>query len=983
MDDIFSDIDNINVSNPHALSEPEDCKLYLKKDNICNLSVISMNIRSINKNIMEFEVYLDRFDHQFDVVVLTECWLQVVNFPPNLTNYITHYTKLTTNQNDGVVVYVRDTLQNVYVLEPRLKDASCLVLKQGHNFSLIALYRSPSYNPTNFLDSLHNLLLDMKDTPNIAIIGDININIIESVLDKHASEYLTLLAAHGLLPGHTYPTRGTNCIDHCMIKAKTSPVVIQLPATITDHCPIIAQFYSQDRIKNITDKSYKQCDYQGVCRDLLNIDWSKHLDMTDVNGATDSFLKILSSIIEKYTVVKNIPRSRRNKKPWITPGLIRCMRKRDKLHLKSRKEPNNNEVKDIYTKYRNTCNNLLKRLKRIYERSEFKKCSKDYKKTWQNIKRVCNFANKRNQAEELLKLEPDNLKSLNKVNNYFINVGSNLANEILCNSNTSETSLAAGLGIRNHQCESLCLLPTDEMEVYSIIQSLKIDSAPGWDGITTRLIKKTLPYVLKPITLICQASLDSGVVPKALKKSIISPIHKGGDGGNVSNYRPISLLPTLSKILEKIVNKRLRQYLESKSLLSNNQFGFRAQISTEHAVKAMTEQIILQLDKSRKTIGVFLDLAKAFDTVSIPILLAKLEAIGIRGIPLQWFKSYLTERSQMVKINESTSEEAKISFGVPQGSILGPTLFLIYINDLCEMQLERGLVFTYADDTVLLFEGKSWSEVQSLANKGINKVVNWLRNNLLTINVSKTNYMTFALNKSSQPKSPLSLQIHDANCACSASCSCSALSPTEHMKYLGIIIDKHLRWTEHIKKLEGRTRKLIYTFKKLRHILPEDTFRTVYYALGQSIITYCISIWGAAATTNILPLERAQRALLKVMFFKPRRYSTEALYKEAKVLTVRQLFIKATIHGQHAKVDKELLDRQTHKRRKDIIFTIPTYRTMYARKSFIAHGPILYNRINKVKNFMHLNRNACTRYITEYLLQQNYENTEKLLRTLD
>lgn len=521
------------------------------------------------------------------------------------------------------------------------------------------------------------------------------------------------------------------------------------------------------------------------------------------------------------------------------------------------------EIKNLYLKYKNTCNDILKRLKRIHERGEIKKCGKDYKKTWQNIKRICNYSRKTNPVEELLKVEADVDRSLNNINDYFANVGTNLANEILDNSFTTEKLLALDVKVENKPLCSFCLLPTDEMEIISIVNSLKSDSAPGWDEITTRIIKQSLPYILEPITLICQASLDSGTFPNALKKSIISPIHKGGDENNVSNYRPISLLPTLSKILEKLVNKRFRQYLETKSLLSKNQFGFRAEMSTEHAVHTLAQQVIQQLDGNQKSVGVFLDLAKAFDTVSIPILIAKLEAIGIRGIPLRWFISYLSDRTQMVKVRDCLSNEAIIKFGVPQGSILGPTLFLVYINDLCDLTLDNGSVYTYADDTVLLFNGKSWSEVQETANNGLSKVSNWLRSNLLTVNVTKTKFVTFTLTSRTQPRSSFALYIHRANCTDSSQCACSPLESTDSIKYLGIVIDKCLTWTKHINALGGKTRKLIYTFKKLRHVLSSDTLVTVYYALAQSILTYCISIWGAAAITHLLPLERAQRSITK------------------------------------------------------------------------------------------------------------------------
>ncbi|CAG9121615.1 unnamed protein product [Plutella xylostella] len=214
----------------------------------------------------------------------------------------------------------------------------------------------------------------------------------------------------------------------------------------------------------------------------------------------------------------------------------------------------------------------------------------------------------------------------------------------------------------------------------------------------------------------------NGVFPDLFKKSLIHPIHKGGNRDVVGNYRPISVLPALSKILEKLMNSRLTNYLEKENLISNSQFGFRAGRSTEDAVSSLTEYIVDLLDNKRKCIGIFLDLAKAFDTVSIPILLSKMENIGIRGQSLEIFSDYLTNRTQRVKIGNLTSSDLPVTFGVPQGSVLGPSLFLIYINELCLHTPVNGRIFSFADDTALVYEGETWMEARNNAETGLQKV---------------------------------------------------------------------------------------------------------------------------------------------------------------------------------------------------------------------------------------------------------------------
>lgn len=474
--------------------------------------------------------------------------------------------------------------------------------------------------------------------------------------------------------------------------------------------------------------------------------------------------------------------------------------------------------------------------------------------------------------------------------------------------------------------------------------------------------------------------IDTGVVPDALKVSTIRPIHKGGDGDDVSNYRPISLLPALSKILEKLVNKRLKNFLESRNILSNNQFGFRMKRSTEDAVTQLTSFVTSKLDRGERCLGVFLDFAKAFDTVSIPILLAKLESIGIRGLPLLWFQSYLSNRKQKVKIGNDEGDYAVVNFGVPQGSILGPTLFLVYINELCKMTITNGQVITFADDTVLLFHGPSWADVQQHSNEGLRKVSAWLQDNLLTANTTKTKYITFAITARSLPSSNLDLVLH--GCSNTLSCSCPVLERKSSIKYLGVIIDEKLNWSEHIRILCGRTRKLIRIFKKLRHVADRDVLMMVYYALAQSILGYCITAWGAAAQTHMLPLERAQRLLLKVMFFKPRRYATTQLYNDCSVLSVRQLYIKHLIIKQHCTINlDEIKVKMNTQRRTDRIFIMPSTHTVFAQKKHSFLGPFIYNQLSKTLNLLNLTRTHCAKQIHNFLSEKNYLETEEFLKT--
>lgn len=298
------------------------------------------------------------------------------------------------------------------------------------------------------------------------------------------------------------------------------------------------------------------------------------------------------------------------------------------------------------------------------------------------------------------------------------------------------------------------------------------------------------------------------------------------------------------------------------------------------------------------------------------------------------------------------------------------------------MEIAQGKIITYADDTVVLFHGKNWKEVEKVANIGLKEISDWLRKNLLSINISKTKFVTFTINESTQPKDNLKLKMHESTCHSGAICNCENLRATDSIKYLGVEIDKNLTWVNHIKNLSGRIRKLILVFKQLRHIMSFQSQRKIYYALAQSIITYCIPAWGSARKTHLKKLEISQRALLKVMSFKKRRYSTEDLYRDCGVLTVRQLFIKAVLIKQHMMCTKTNSDKASLKRRKDKVLKNVKAHTEFGRRSVKSLGPNLYNKFCKTLCIANVTKRECSNLVTNYLLSLSYDDTEALLQVI-
>lgn len=419
---------------------------------------------------------------------------------------------------------------------------------------------------------------------------------------------------------------------------------------------------------------------------------------------------------------------------------------------------------------------------------------RDTKSLWNNIATITHLKKVKSCTSKLLNVKHTCNESSDFVNTYFSEIGKNLADAI----NNSGDTRPMAFSTSPPNLSSFVLYDTDSIEVREVLRNLKKHSAPGPDNIPTEFLKLAETEVVPILTHLVNICFSNGVFPSLLKESLVTPVHKGGSEDDVSNYRPISVLSVISKILEKLINKRLLSYLNKFNILSNTQFGFRSGKSTEDAVSALTSVVAEGLDNKKKCLAVFLDLKKAFDTVSIPILEQKLEHIGVRGVPLNLFKSYLNGRSQRVKLDQAISKVASINFGVPQGSVLGPTLFLVYINDLCDMKLPHTSIFSYADDTAIVFTGDSWSNVKKQAEQGLTVIAKWLNGNLLTLNTSKTNFMCFSIYDRYQPESSYEIKIHQCNSTLNFDCTCPTIKKVSTTKYLGVILDQRLNWHHQI-----------------------------------------------------------------------------------------------------------------------------------------------------------------------------------------
>ncbi len=423
--------------------------------------------------------------------------------------------------------------------------------------------------------------------------------------------------------------------------------------------------------------------------------------------------------------------------------------------------------------------------------------------------------------------------------------------------------------------------PTNIDEVLKLLKDLEPNKAPGSDNISSYIIKKTQDTIAPKLVKLFNLYIERDIFPDPLKIARVIPLHKGGLKSDPTNYRPISLLPQFGKLFEKIIKKQLASFFDRNNLITDHQFGFRESHSTELAITTIQNDLLQNLDNNEITCAVFLDLAKAFDSVDHEILLKKLEIYGIRGSALQLMKSYLSNRTHVTRYDGIDSELLTLLIGVPQGSILGPLLFLVFINDL--PTITKFGVKLFADDTFLSMKGSDLKTLERNANNEMKKISKWFAANKLTLNVAKSKFMIIKRQRSNEHVNFILKYNGKKMERCSS------------YKYLGIQLDENLNWKPHISFLCEKLSKLSGLFAKLRHCCGKDLLKTIYHALVESHLQYCNIIWGHVSENILDPLIKLQDKIIRIMCFIPNHDTNmDPVYRELELLDVKKLNKLAT-----------------------------------------------------------------------------------------
>ena len=652
------------------------------------------------------------------------------------------------------------------------------------------MYQPPNTVAKDFLNYYSKTMKKLTKNRNSTVICglDHNLDFLEHTNHGVMNDFINSIIDHDLMPCITRPTRVTKStstlIDNILVDKRIYEQIYSGVAihNLSDHFPCLPTWPNAlpdtNKFKWVTKKDTSNEALAKVKHDL-NIDWHSLLQgSNDVNEQFDKFHDFVSNKIDEHCQERQIKISNKKiiKEPWLTKGIIQSSRKQLRLYNITLKSKHGAD-RERYKQYRSVLQKLKRHCKRSYFSQQCERFKRDTLKLWQVTNQITGKRNDKSMIIDHITVEGVKKYSSTQISNEFANYYATLGQNLSNNLENSNNSIDHYLAKIKRNTKSIFFTPCTISEISKIIKKLKPKSSSGYDNISNKILKELESSLLVPLEIIINQSLSSGIFPASMKHADVIPLFKGGDNHLMSNYRPISLLLTLSKILEKVVYARVYTFLDSNNQIYKSQYGFRSKHSCEHAVSELLGDVLKGQGKGEHTISVFLDLSKAFDTLEHSTLLKKLEIYGIRGVPLNWFKDYLQNRSLRVKCAITGSDKSvysdykKITYGTPQGSCLGPLLFLVFCNDLY-LNLMYSSCILFADDTTIYHSGKNLNLLICSLEHDLESINDWFKANKLTLNVNKTVCIHFNKTLKSGP-----IEIKIGN---------QTLPLVNHTKFLGI-----------------------------------------------------------------------------------------------------------------------------------------------------------------------------------------------------
>ncbi len=972
------------VINHSSYYEIHDMIEVLKKHKK-QFSIFSTNIRSINSKIDELKIFIDRLhEHHvyFSAICIQEAWLKKGSDVSQLQidgyKLISQgYSSITTDKG-GLLIYLHEKFSH----SPKFKldnyhnwEGQIIQVKKGEHLAkpviIGNIYRRPlelNENYKEFIDQFTPIIKKLESSnSDIALTGDFNIDLLDINNRQVVSEYFDMLTNCSLFPKITIPTRfdkhRATLIDNFFCKLTentlntTSGVLVN---KFSDHQPYFTlidnSICDHPSSKYITihkndDNSINN--FKNELQEIIDMNPFDNNPSIDPNINYNQLHDMIQGTKEKHmpSLKVKFNKHKHKKNKWITKEIILLIQERDNLYKIHKMTDQNSEEYNTQINNLKSMNTNIKKsirhAKKEYYSNLFNKLKSDIKGTWKIITSILNKTKNKSSFPSFFRDEDnriitDKVQIANKFNSFFSTIGSKLARNIKNVDNKSfEEYLKKQINSKFKFHE------VDEDSVNKIIDNLAPKTSFGFDGISTKLLKKIKITILKPITLIINQMLNTGVFPDKLKIAKINPIFKKDDETLFTNYRPISLLPVISKIFEKVMYQQVYNYSQEKKLFFNSQYGFRTGHSIDYAAIELIDRIILKMDKMDTPLGIFIDLSKAFDTLDHNILIAKLKYYGFDELALKLMESYLNNRQQYVQIDDVASEYCTVTTGVPQGSVLGPLLFIIYMNDIENVSKIFDFVL-YADDTSLnttleiVIRESSAESLQNRINAEIENVNIWLKVNKLSLNIQKTKYMIFHMHNKKIPN--FQIKIED-----------TIIERVSDFNFLGITINEHLSWKSHIDKVSNKMSRNIGILNRLKHFLPISTKTTIYNSLVLSHVNFGLVIWGFSCQ-RILKL---QKKCVRIISLSKYNAHTDPIFKELKLLKVTDIYtlqlLKFYYKYKHQQLPNYLLNlpfnynRDTHQYNTRTRNNLHTGRPAheYAKKSIRFNLPIVINNTSR------------------------------------
>ena len=827
--------------------------------------IIHLNIRSLWKNQHELFVHFKGFD----IIALSETWLH-----PNISDILISepgysilrqdrmecHTEQVKSRGGGLLLYIKDCyaeyVTKIEIQHPLSKNFEqmwfSINIPYRRKILMGLCYRPPAGKVPAALHTL-NVTMDLLDISNykdLLIVGDFNINYRDrsSVGFKELKELERKFLIQQKI---TTPTRicfkSKSTIDLVFTNIEHVHSAGTYNISISDHLPtyLILKKCRQKK-HSITTKSRK---YKNYKTDVFQHDikshflWKTFWSANDVDTQWETLLSIINSVLDDCCPVGNI-QINSNGNEWLTNEVIEAIHEKNRLYRKACKSSSEQNW-DQYKISRKYARNLLLNTKEAVLKTQLNENFSNPKRFWQrlndiigNTKQSKTFTSIQNDLGEKI----ENQDAADYMNEYFSNIGESLnAN----NSFTWQPHSYFDEGLSN----KFSLNVVTESIVQKYIKDIDISKPSGIPYLNNKVLRDALLCIPFELTSIFNNSILDEYFPSQWKNGIITPIPKPGKLTVKSNWRPISILNTVGKILEKVVHYQTSLYLQYNEILNDNQHGFRRNFSTSSAIHEFLIDIYDCIRKKEIMGCVYIDYQKEFDTINHKILFSKLKLYGFSENCVNWFRSYLTGRTQCTKFNVNYISSPKdVSLGVPQGSTLGPLLFIIYVNDICHISnIYDVKIKMYADDTVIYTSGTRMSEVQRVLQDCSNYVNNWCIMNRLYMNMKTTKTMWFGTNSDNE-----NVEYENINI------SGNTIERVCSYHYLGVELDSNLTFDKHLDNVVSKCNQKLYIFRKIRRFISESTALLVYKQTIRPLVEYCSFIFNTGKKAKIDKIDKVQ-----------------------------------------------------------------------------------------------------------------------------